>query len=144
MVGIQKIILRTLAVLGLAGVVVIIFLAYSIAVTFENWPWTRTQSFTSGSYLGLTIQSGKRQTFNKAIELQRKDVITVLELHDQEPTTYAKRYKGNPILVGDFERVSKSNRWFLRLVGCNCWLILKFEDDQLKNLIRYDYHGPTE
>ena len=144
MVGTQKIILSSLALVGLTGILVIIFMAYSVAVTFDNWPWTRKQSFTSGSYLGLTIQSGKRQTFDKAIDLQNNDLITVLELHDQEPTTYAKKYKGNPILVSDYERVSKSNRWFLALVGCNCWLILKFEDDQLKDVTRYDYYGPTK
>ncbi len=140
----RKIVLRVIAGISIAGVAIILFLFYSLLVTFDNWPWTRTQSFTIGSYLGFTIQSDSRQSFDQAIELQRTGIIRALTLLDQRPTTYKNRYKGNPIQETDFEYVSKIGRWHLGLTDCNCWLILEFSDNKLKKLVRYEYHGPTE
>ena len=135
---------RGVIVICIILVAVIGFLLYSLIVTFDNWPWTRSEVFTSGSYRGFTISSDKRIAFDRSIVLQQDGTIRTLTLLDAIPTTYGKKYRGAPIRQVDFPHVSESDRWHLGLSECNCWLVLEFANGQLSKLTRYEYYGPTE
>jgi hypothetical protein len=127
-----------LVVLGVA------FLIYSGAVTFSNWPWTRTEAHASGAVMGFEIGASKRYCFQRAMELEDEGEIRALNLVDAEPGTYDERFKGTNLTEADFERVKASNIWRLGLTGVNAWLLLTFEDDALVRVERKDYRGPTE
>lgn len=130
--------------LGLLVVLAVAFLMYSGAVTFSNWPWTKTETHTSGAVMGFEIGASKSSCFQQAIILEQQGEIRALHLVDAEPGTYHERFKGTNLTPADFDRVRSSDVWRLGLVGANAWLVLTFEDDKLARVERKDYQGPTE
>lgn len=120
------------------------FLTYSGAVTFSNWPWTKTMSYTSGGVLGFSVGDSKSFCFDRAIGLQRRGAIRSLGLVDAEPATYDKTFKGTDLTDADFEVARKSNLWRIGLAGENAWLLLTFVNDALIHVERKEYRGPTE
>jgi len=129
---------------GSAIVLAAAFLIYSGAVTFSNWPWTKTETHTSGTLMGFGIGASKLECFQQAIALEKQGEIRALQLVDAEPATYDERFKGTGLTQADYERVRSSNVWRLGLVGTNAWLVLTFDDDHLVQVERNDYRGPTE
>jgi hypothetical protein len=73
--------------IGVGGHLVLLagFFIFSVAVTFSNWPWTRTEIHTSGSIRGLRIGDSKRVCFERAMTLQRSGEVLALGLVDEEP-----------------------------------------------------------
>ena len=120
------------------------FLTYSGAVTFSNWPWTRTETHTSEAVMGFEIGASKLACFQQAITLQQQGAILALSLVDAEPGTYDERFKGTDLSQADFDHVHSSDLWHLGLAGVNAWLLLSFEGDHLTRVERKDYRGPTE
>ena len=125
-------------------VLVFAFLGYSAVVTFSNWPWTKTGTFTSGALMGFEIGSSKLQCFQNAIALEREGRTQSLSLLDAEPTTYARKFKGTDLTDVDFGAARVSDFWKVGLAGENAWLLLFFEDEVLARIERKDYRGPTE
>lgn len=133
-------------VVGIGSLVAVAaaFLIYSGAVTFSNWPWTKTETHTSGAVMGFKIGESKLACFQQAIALQQKGEIRALRLADAERGTFDERFKGTDLSPADFDRVRASNVWRLGLVGVNAWLLLSFEDDRLARVERKEHRGPTE
>ena len=142
--GVLKNLKRVLVTATTVGILVFLFLFYSLATTFSGWPWTQRQTISSGEYLGYKIGSSVLEAFHNSVELQQAGQIRALRLLDQEPATARNTYKGAPILEGDFTRVSKAKRWHIGLSECNCWLVLNFSSEKLIKIIRHDYFGPTK
>lgn len=130
--------------LGSAIVLAVAFLTYSGSVTFSNWPWTKTETHTSGTPMGFKIGVSKLECFKQAIALEQQGEIRALHVVDAEPGTYDERFKGTDLALADYDRVRSSNVWRLGLVGVNAWLVLTFEDAHLTRVERKDYRGPTE
>jgi hypothetical protein len=120
------------------------FLAYSAAVTFRNWPWTVSETWTSGGTLGFRVGDPKLEAFRRAVAAQRERKIGVLWLLDQPPSVHADRFRGLELADEDWERVRGSDRWKLSLAGENAWLVLEFEAGRLTAITRQRYRGPTE
>ena len=120
------------------------FLTYSGAVTFSNWPWTKTEIHTSGVLMGFKVGESKLSCFQHVIALENEGEIRALHLVDAEPGTYEERFKGTDLTEADFEAAEPSNIWRLGLAGENAWVLLTFEDDQLTKIERKEYRGPTE
>jgi hypothetical protein len=133
-------------ILGLGSLIVVAvaFLTYSATVTFSNWPWTKTETHTSGAVMGFTIGASKSSCFQQAIVLEQQGEIRALHLVDAEPGTYDERFRGTNLSPADFDRVRLSNVWRLGLVGENAWLVLTFEDENLARIESKEYRGPTE
>jgi hypothetical protein len=127
------------AVCALSG-----FGVYSAAVTFRNWPWTVTDTWTSGGTLGFEVGESKLETFRRAVAAQRERSIEVLWLVDEPPGVHAQKFQGRELRDEYWERVRGSNRWKLSLSGENAWLLLEFEADRLAAITRQRYRGPTE
>ncbi|HGY92294.1 MAG TPA: hypothetical protein ENK43_14080 [Planctomycetes bacterium] len=140
-VGVVK---NVVIALGSLMVLAVAFLTYSGAVTFANWPWTKTEAHTSGVVMGFEIGASKSSCFQHAVALQGQGEIRALDLVDAEPGTYDERFNGTNLTREDFDRARLSNVWRLDLVGVNAWLLLTFEGDRLVRLERKDYRGPTE
>lgn len=130
--------------IGSAFVLSALFLIYSGAVTFSNWPWTKTEAHTSGTVMGFEIGKSQLSCFQHSIALEDEGEIRALHLVDAEPGTYEERFKGTNLTEADFERAKASNVWRLGLTGVNAWLLLTFEDERLARVERKDYRGPTE
>lgn len=120
------------------------FVIYSGAVSFSNWPWTTTQSFTSGEVLGFQIGSTKEDCFQNAIRLERNGHARGLNLVDADVGTYEERFDGTELQFDDFTRVRLSNTWHLALTGENGWLLLEFDRERLRRISKRRYRGPTE
>jgi len=130
--------------LGSMFILTLSFLIYSGAVTFSNWPWTKTETYTSGTVMGFSVGASKLSCFQQAIALQQKGEIRGLGLIEAEPGTYEEQFTGRDLTQADFDRARSSNAWHLGLTGVNGWLLLTFEDDLLVRVDRKDYRGPTE
>ncbi len=133
-------------VIGAAALLVLAlaFLMYSGAVTFSNWPWTRTATHTSGTVMGFEIGASKLSCFRHAKSLEQGGTIRALHLVDAEPSTYEEKFKGTDLTDADFEAARVSDLWRLGLTGANAWLLLTFDEDRLGRVERKDYRGPTE
>lgn len=140
--------LRSWRAAGLAIVLATVagagFLVYSASVTFRNWPWTVTETWTSGGTLGFSIGELKREAFTRTVAAQRERKVEVLWLVDEPPSVHAERFRGIDVGEDDWERVRSSDRWKLSLVGENAWLVLEFEAGSLASITRQRYRGPTE
>jgi hypothetical protein len=136
----QRCILTSAAAFALAAG----FLAYSVSVTFRNWPWTVTETWTSGGTLGFEVGESKLEAFRRAIAAQRERRIEVLWLVDAPPAVHAERFQGRDLRDEHWERVRGSDHWKLSLAGENAWLLLEFEADHLVSITRQRYRGPTE
>lgn len=135
-----------LAGVGTAGALVAaaVFLAFSVVVTFTNWPWTTTERFTHGGVEGFEIGTSKKECFDRARQARREGTIRSLGLLDEPPMTYDEKYRGDEIELGDFDRVNASNQWHVALSRVNAWLVLDFHEDHLVSIEKKIYRGPTE
>ncbi len=135
---------RVILVVGSAFVLAVLFLAYSGDVAFSNWPWTATETHTSGTVMGFEIGKSKLSCFRHSIALEDQGEIRALHLVDAEPGTYEDRFKGTDLTEADFARAKDSNVWRLGLTGANAWLLLTFEGGRLERVERKGYRGPTK
>jgi len=129
---------------GFILVLTLVFLAYSVAVNFSNWPWTKTVVYKSGEVMGFKIGAPKSSCFDQAIILQQRAEIRALGLVDAEPGTYEERFKGIDLTQDDFPAANLSNSWRLGLSGQNSWVLLFFKDCRLVRIEKKEYRGPTE
>ena len=106
--------------------------------------WSDTNTLDRGELVGFKIGATKRAVFETAHRNQIDGLIADLELLDQPSSTYNDKYKGVPIRLEDYERVSVSDKWHIGLPDCNSWLVLIFTDGALVKIEEHEWTGPTK
>jgi len=100
------------------------FGAYSLNAGFSNWPWTQVQEIGQSGYMGIAMSSSETQ------------VATVLE------------GLANTGAIDSYSSCAHSNcvegEWRVRLLSCNCYLTLVFDEGILSRIQKTSYYGPTK
>ena len=134
---------KALQLLVAAFIAGVVFIIVSIGTTFKYWPWTVTNEFRTGAHYGFKIGEPIENVLSTAIQLQKnKSLGTLYTL--KTGVISSEQYVGNPADMLDLERVSKYDQWFINYEGCNCWLVLKFQQGNLIQITHKLYRGPTE
>ena len=136
-VGILK---RTVVALLALCAFAAVFYGYSMAVTFRNWPWTLTQTYTSGEFLNFHLGEDKRTVFTKVKALQEEGQIGLVLL--SEAGVRADELFGGVLTEASRGRVLESDTWFL-FYGDDERATLVFNDDSLREIQWQRYRGPN-
>ena len=119
------------------------FVVYSVAVSFSNWPWTRTRVVEGEDALGFALGSTKRSVIELAIELKVEGAIEAVRPMGLPPYRSGDRFIGERLEEEDLSPLMGAARWHVGIAGDNAWLLLHFADDTLVRVERVDYSGPT-
>ena len=142
-----RVALTILVIVALA----VAWLAYSVAATFENWPWTVRHTYRSGNVEGLTIGSTKAVTMEQIVLRQWQGAPDCVVLFDNLGVPVAQGSAGSPLTADAVQRIGHADHWYLGLPVCGshvmkpgCHMELYFSQDRLIRIVYEMYYGPTD
>jgi len=142
-----RVALKMMLVVALA----VAWLAYSVSVTFENWPWTVRHTYRSGSFEGVTIGSTKADALEQILVRQRQCALDSVVLIDDAGVLVAQERAGGPLTADAVQRIGHADHWHMRSPVCGahamkafCSMELYFSQDRLLRIVYVSYFGPTD
>ncbi len=132
----------SIAAVGVLFLLLVVFLCHSVAVSFSNWPWTKTHSIVAGEFMGLSIGSDKAECYGQLAKLLERGAILSLEVSALQ-LGESKRFRTKSVQPEEFDKVKRAKLWHVSIAGANAWLLLHFKGERLTEIERKDYRGPT-
>jgi hypothetical protein len=128
------------------------WLAYSVSVSFENWPWTVRDTYRSGSFEGVTIGSTKTDAMEQILVRQGQGALDSVALIDDAGVLVAQERVGGPLTADALQRIGHADHWSIDLPVCvlhvmklsGCHVELYFSRDRLIRIVYVSYFGPTD
>jgi hypothetical protein len=143
--GFGRIELTMMLVVALA----IAWLAYSVSVTFENWPWTVRHTYRSGSFEGVTIGSTKMDVMEQILRRQRQGGLDSVALIDDAGVLVLQERAAATLTADAVQRIRGADHWSMGSPGCGahdknaiCSMELYFSQDRLLRIVYVSYFGP--
>jgi hypothetical protein len=110
----------------LSATLLAVFVVYSYANAFRNWPWTLSSVVTKDDRSGIAVGARKTEVLAAVRSGLQNGRLSSLE----------------PLRSG--AAIPQTDSWFVGISACNCWLELHFSDDRLARIRHRRYIGPTE
>jgi hypothetical protein len=127
------------------------WLAYSVAATFENWPWTVRHTYRSGTFEGVTIGTTKADAMEQILLRQRQGTLNRVALIDDLGVLVAQERVGGPLTADAVQRIGHADHWYIGSPVCSgqvmkpgCHIELYFSQERLLRIVYVTYFGPTD